>query len=70
VTGAELVRALERAGFAITRQRGSHAILKHPDGRGTVVPLHAGETLGPGIMLKIAHDVGMTREQLIDLLRR
>jgi predicted RNA binding protein YcfA (HicA-like mRNA interferase family) len=35
----EAVRALERAGFAVVRHRGSHATLKHSDGRVAVVPL-------------------------------
>ncbi len=70
VTGAEILRVLERARFAVTRQRGSHVFLKHPDGRATVVPVHAGDTLGPGLLRKIARDVGMTRDELIDLLRR
>jgi predicted RNA binding protein YcfA (HicA-like mRNA interferase family) len=29
--GKEIIRALERAGFQITRTRGSHVFLKHPD---------------------------------------
>ena len=68
VTGAALVRALERSGFAVERRRGRHVFLKHPDGRATVVPVHSGETLGPGILLKITRDIGLTREQLRDLL--
>ncbi len=48
IKGKELVRALERAGFSIDRTRGSHAFLKHPDGRSTAIPTHARETLGPG----------------------
>lgn len=64
-----MVRALGRAGFVIARQRGSHVFLKHPDGRATVVPVHAGEHLGPGLLLKIARDLELTREQLIEVLR-
>ncbi len=51
VTGAELVRALRRAGFAVVRQRGSHVFLRHDDGRSTVVPVHRGEALGAGLLL-------------------
>ena len=69
VTGADLVRALERAGFAVARRRGSHVFVKHPDGRATVVPVHRGETLGPGMLHKIARDIDISREQLRDLLR-
>ncbi len=61
--------ALERNGFAIVRQRGSHVFLRHPDGRATVVAVHRGETLGPGLLLKIAHDVKLTRDELLALLR-
>ena len=68
VTGAHVVRSLEKIGFEVVRQRGSHAIVKHPDGRSTVVPIHSGETLGIGLMSKIQKDVGMEREAFIDTL--
>ncbi len=68
VTGAHVVRSLRKAGFELARQRGSHAIMKHPDGRSTVVPIHGGETIGVGLMSKIQRDVGIDREAFIDLL--
>jgi len=43
--------------------------MKHVDGRATVVPVHKGESLGPGMLLKIMHDIELTREEFIDLLR-
>lgn len=66
--GKELVRALERAGFAVDRIRGSHLFLKHPDGRATVVPTHTGEMLGPGLLRAILRDTELSIEDLIDLL--
>jgi predicted RNA binding protein YcfA (HicA-like mRNA interferase family) len=42
IRGDRLVKALERAGFVITRVKGSHHRLKHPDGRSTTVPVHGG----------------------------
>lgn len=68
VTGAHVVRSLRKAGFELVRQRGSHAIMKHPDGRSTVVPIHGGETIGVGLMSKIQRDVGIDREAFIELL--
>ncbi len=68
VTGAHVVRSLRKVGFELVRQRGSHAILKHSDGRSTVVPIHGGETIGVGLMSKIQRDVGIDREEFIDLL--
>ena len=70
LTGAQVVRALQRAGFAVERTRGSHIFLKHPDGRATVVPVHRGETLGPGLLLKIIRDVEMSRDEIVALIRK
>jgi len=68
LTGAEVIRALERGGFSVVRSRGSHHFLRHSDGRTTVIPVHAGETIGPGLMRKILRDVGLDREQFRGLL--
>jgi predicted RNA binding protein YcfA (HicA-like mRNA interferase family) len=70
LTGRQVVKVLQKAGFTVIRQKGSHAFLRHPDGRSTVVPLHAGETVGPGLLRKIIHDVEMSREEFRNLLRR
>jgi predicted RNA binding protein YcfA (HicA-like mRNA interferase family) len=43
MTGAGMIQALERGGFAFARVRGSHHFLRHPDGRTTVVPVDAGD---------------------------
>ena len=67
--GEEVVAALRRGGFEVIRQRGSHVFLKHPDGRATVVPVHPGEDLGPGLLWKIIRDADLTREKFLDLLR-
>ncbi|HYV62512.1 MAG TPA: type II toxin-antitoxin system HicA family toxin [Bryobacteraceae bacterium] len=61
--------ALGKEGFAIVRIKGSHHFLKHPDGRKTVVPVHSGETIGPGLLLKILRACEIDLEQLDKLLR-
>lgn len=68
LTGKAVVAALRKDGFAVIRTRGSHCFLRHADGRTTVVPLHAGETIGPGLLSKILRDCDMTGEQF-DRLR-
>ena len=68
ITGHQLIAALRRAGFEVIRIKGSHHFLRHPDGRATVVPVHRGETIGPGLMSKILRDCEMTREELRELL--
>jgi len=68
LTGKDLVAALRRVGFEVIRVRGSHHYLRHTDGRATVVPVHAGETIGPGLMNQILRDCELRREDLDALL--
>jgi len=63
IDGKTVVSALARSGFEVTRIKGSHHFLRHPDGRVTVVPVHSGETVGPGLLSKILNDCDLTREE-------
>jgi predicted RNA binding protein YcfA (HicA-like mRNA interferase family) len=64
----ELITALEKAGFAIVRQRGSHVRLQHADGRVVTVPVHAGQDIGRGLLRKILRDADLSRDEFVDLL--
>jgi predicted RNA binding protein YcfA (HicA-like mRNA interferase family) len=66
--GRAVIAALRRGGFVVVRVRGSHHFLRHEDGRVTVVPCHAGETIGPGLMSKILRDVELEPERFEELL--
>jgi len=68
VTGTQLVDALALAGFGVARIRGSHHFLRHADGRSTVVPVHAGDTIGQGLLNKILRDCELTADELTRLL--
>lgn len=68
LNGKEMVSVLKRAGFEILRIKGSHYLLHHPDGRSTVVPVHSGETIGPGLFAKILRDCDLSREQFQKLV--
>ncbi len=68
LTGKKLVSALSKTGFEVVRVKGSHHFLRHPDGRATVVPVHAGETVGPGLLSQILRDCELSRQQLQRLL--
>jgi predicted RNA binding protein YcfA (HicA-like mRNA interferase family) len=68
VTGRQLISILETVGFEVIRIRGSHRFLRHSDGRTTVIPVHAQETIGPGLLGKVLRDVGITRNELQKLL--
>ena len=68
VRGERVVRALEKAGFKAARVAGSHYIMRHPDGRGTTVPVHPGRDVAKGTLRGILADAGMTVEELRRLL--
>ena len=48
LTGRRVISTLRKTGFKVIRVKGSHHFLQHPEGRCTVVPVHSGETIGPG----------------------
>jgi len=72
VSGADLVRALEKAGFMVTRRRGSHVQLRREEADGTTttfpVPVHAGMTVKPGTLRGILRLARLDTEQLRGLL--
>jgi predicted RNA binding protein YcfA (HicA-like mRNA interferase family) len=61
----EVVAILLGLGFAEVRQRGSHKQYRHPDGRATTVPFHAGRDISPGLTRQIARDIGMDPKEFI-----
>ena len=70
VSAEKVVKALNKIGFQSVRQKGSHLFMRHPDGRSTVIPIHPGEELGRGILKEILSDVGMSKEEFLELLDR
>jgi predicted RNA binding protein YcfA (HicA-like mRNA interferase family) len=67
VSGQRLVKALERAGWSVVRQRGSHVRMKHPDHAVSLtVPLH--RELKRGTLSGILNDAGVGADQLRRLL--
>lgn len=66
LTATELVKVLRKLGFEYQRQRGSHMVFRHPDGRTTVIPNHPGEKLDRRLLNKIVKkDLGMSREEFL-----
>jgi predicted RNA binding protein YcfA (HicA-like mRNA interferase family) len=61
----EVVEILVSLGFQEVRQRGSHKQFRHPDGRTTTVPFHAGRDISPILLRQIAKDIGLTIEQFL-----
>ena len=62
VTAAEVIGALQRNGFLLARQSGSHKIYKNDRGKRCTVPDHAGKTLHPKALRNILRDADWTIE--------
>lgn len=68
LTPRQMVRALERAGFTMERQTGSHAIMRHPvSKRKVTVPWH-NRDLRRDLMFSIIRQAGLTPGELAELL--
>ena len=62
----EVLARLQRAGFIIKRQSGSHAVLRHADGRQTYVSMHPGD-IPTGTFRSILKQSGLTEDQFRNL---
>ena len=63
ISAKALVKLLEKQGFEVVHQKGSHVRLKHADGRRTTVPMHSGENVGVGLLRKILRDTNISRDE-------
>jgi predicted RNA binding protein YcfA (HicA-like mRNA interferase family) len=59
MTAKEIITKLEKFGFVLVRQSGSHKIYKNADGKRITVPFHGSKTLHPKIMKAILSDAGI-----------
>lgn len=66
VTGREVVQVLLRLGWEVVGQKGSHVQLKHP--ARVTVPVHAGETVGPGLLRSILAQAGLSNDEFREAL--
>jgi predicted RNA binding protein YcfA (HicA-like mRNA interferase family) len=68
ITAKEIIAALEKAGFILARQSGSHKIYKNSDGKRVTVPYHSGKILHPKLLKSIIKDAEISIEELKKLL--
>jgi len=55
----EFRRAAIKLGFLKARQTGSHERWRHPDGRATTIPIHAGREIGSPLFYRILDQLGI-----------
>jgi predicted RNA binding protein YcfA (HicA-like mRNA interferase family) len=69
VSGEELIKARQNAGFVILRQKGSHVSMEKVDSTGawrTIVPMH--REIARGTLHDILKQTGLNRDELRKLL--
>jgi predicted RNA binding protein YcfA (HicA-like mRNA interferase family) len=68
LTARQITAALEKVGFVLVRQSGSHMIYKNASGKRVTVPFHGAKTLHPKIIKSILRDAELTAERLQELI--
>ncbi len=64
----QVIKALSLLGFVEVRQKGSHIFFRHKDGRTTLVPSHASEDIGRGLLRQILREINIAPEDFISLI--
>ncbi len=63
-TAVEVRRAIEKKGFRLVRQSGSHQVFRNGAGVRITLPEHAGKTVHPKILKRILADADLTIDEL------
>ena len=62
----DIAKVLGKLGFEFKRQKGSHMVFCHPDGRTAIIPNHPTENVDRGLLNKIIkHDLQISREEFL-----
>lgn len=64
----QIIKSLERLGFKVIRQKGSHVRLSHPDGRKATIPQH-NHPLFTGTLHSILSQAETSLEELLENIR-
>lgn len=68
LTARDLIRILERQGFLLVRQSGSHMIYRNKQGIRATVPFHGAKIIHPKIVKRILDDLKLSEEELMKFL--
>ena len=68
VTADGAIRALEKLGFSLVRQSGSHKIYRNAQGKRVTVPYHRGKILHPKVLNSVLRDAELSLDEFLKLL--
>ena len=71
VTGDQVERVAQEAGYLFDRKTGSHVVyFRDSDKRRIVIPIHAGKILKPKTLAAIVRDMGLTMDEFRVMIER
>lgn len=65
ITADQTIRVVQRSGFSLVRQSGSHKIFRNSQGIRITIPYHKGKILHPKLVKAIAQDLGLSAEEFL-----
>jgi predicted RNA binding protein YcfA (HicA-like mRNA interferase family) len=68
LTARQIIAVLEKLGFTLSRQSGSHRIYRNVTGKRVTIPFHGSKVLHPKVLRSVLRDAGLTPEDLEKLL--
>jgi len=69
VSARHVIRAIERVGFVLVRQSGSHRIYRNVEGKRVTIPCHSEKILHPKVLKSILKDADLTVETFKRLMK-
>jgi predicted RNA binding protein YcfA (HicA-like mRNA interferase family) len=60
----QIIKVLEKRGFKLSRQSGSHKIYKDNRGKRVTIPFHSGKILHPKVLKSILTDAEISEDDL------
>ena len=71
ISGHRVIRALQKAGFILLRQSGSHAVLRHHTdlSRRAIIPVHGSKAVKSGTLRAIIRGARIAPEDFAELLK-
>lgn len=68
VTANEMIKTVEKLGFRLSRQSGSHKIYKNDEGKRVTIAYHSGKILHPKMVKGILTDLGLSVDDFRKML--
>jgi len=69
LSAQKLIKILQKAGFRIIRQKGSHVIMINDRNVRIVIPVHPGKDVKPGLIRAIIKEAGLSRQDFFRLIK-